>query len=198
MGVALRRYFDPNWMMINPVQDGRPVRLDPEQAAWVELPEWACHYDQGPFVINLEFGKPPVVEAFLTVESALDGGAKTTPSAIDLGAATTDAVGDYGYTIVEREVLSSEYSDEYRTNKKHFQQMVSQDFSLEQAKFEVSPWALHRLKKILGASHRGSLTFFNNFAVLPSVAPLHHRYALIYDPRHGQERFWLPTRNMRR
>jgi hypothetical protein len=29
---------------------------------------------------------------------------------------------------------------------------------------------LRRLKKISGASHRGSLTFFNNFAVLSSSA----------------------------
>jgi hypothetical protein len=32
------------------------------------------------------------------------------------------------------------------------------------------PRALRRLKKISGASHRGSLTFFNNFAVLSSSA----------------------------
>jgi hypothetical protein len=63
---------------------------------------------------------------------------KRYPSAIDLGAATTETVGDYGYTIVEREVLSSEYSEEYRANKRHFQQMVSQDFTVEQAKFEVN------------------------------------------------------------
>ena len=59
-------------------------------------------------------------------------------SAIDLGAATTGAVGDYAYTIVEREVLESKYADEYRANKRHFQQMVSQDFSIEQAQFEVN------------------------------------------------------------
>jgi hypothetical protein len=32
----------------------------------------------------------------------------------------------------------------------------------------TSPWALRRLKKISGASHRGSLTFCNNFAVCHS------------------------------
>jgi hypothetical protein len=83
MGVALRRYFDPNWTTTNPVQTGERVRLDPEQTVWIELPKSACSYGGGAFVVSLEFRKPhevdniPMVENFLTVIDA-----KETPARV--------------------------------------------------------------------------------------------------------------------
>ena len=91
-----------------------------------------------PRLFQIYFGLCFVAIASAIYSLACPSIIKRYPSAIDLGAATRDSVGDFGYTIVEREVLSSEYADQYRTNKKHFQQMVSQDFSVEQAKFEVN------------------------------------------------------------
>jgi hypothetical protein len=91
-----------------------------------------------PRLFQIYFGLCFVAVASAIYSLACPSIIKRYPSAIDLGAATMNAVGDYGYTIVEREVLSSKYSDEYRMNKQHFQQMVSQDFSMEQAKFEVN------------------------------------------------------------
>jgi hypothetical protein len=91
-----------------------------------------------PRLFQIYFGLCFIAVASAIYSLACPSIIKRYASAIDLGAATTGAVGDYGYTIIEREVLESKYSDEYQINKKHFQKVVSQDFSIEQAKFEVN------------------------------------------------------------
>lgn len=91
-----------------------------------------------PRLFQIYFGLCFVAIASAIYSLACPSIIKRYPSAIDLGAATTGTVGDYAYKIVEREVFASEYAGEYRANKQHFQLMVSQDFSIEQAKFQVN------------------------------------------------------------
>ena len=91
-----------------------------------------------PRLFQIYFGLCFVAIASAIYSLACPSIIKRYPSAIDLGAATREAVGDYGYTKIEREVLSSNHADEYRANKRNFQEMVSQNFSLQQAKFEVN------------------------------------------------------------
>jgi hypothetical protein len=91
-----------------------------------------------PRLFQIYFGLCFVAVASAIYSLACPSIIKRYPSAIDLGAATTGTVGDYAYTIVEREVFASKYADEYRGNKNHFQQMASQDFSFDKVQFEVN------------------------------------------------------------
>jgi hypothetical protein len=88
-----------------------------------------------PRMFQLYFGLCFVAVASAIYTMACPSIIKRYPSAIDLGAATTEAVGDYGYTIVEQEVLSSEYSKHYDAIKGRFQRMGLTD---EQTRFEIN------------------------------------------------------------
>ncbi|MCK1412522.1 hypothetical protein IVB55_05695 [Bradyrhizobium sp. CW4] len=72
MGIALRRYIDPNWMTVNPLQTGKDILLDPEQASWIELP--AAASQDGSYKVILKHGQgQTTVEPLLEIASEKSG-----------------------------------------------------------------------------------------------------------------------------
>jgi hypothetical protein len=68
MGIALRRYIDPNWMTANLLQTGQNISLDPEQASWIELPAAAAQ--DGLYKIGLKHGAAQLpFESLLEIDS---------------------------------------------------------------------------------------------------------------------------------
>jgi hypothetical protein len=91
-----------------------------------------------PRLFQIYFGFCFVAIASAVYSLACPSIIKRYPSAIDLGAATTGSVGDYGYAIVEKEIFKSPFANEYKALKNHFESLVSENFSMEQAHFQVN------------------------------------------------------------
>lgn len=110
MGVALRRYVDPNWATVNPLQQGKSVVFDPGQSAWIELA------DGDPFVIKLQFvdaaSKASATENLLTIENLVDqAGNKTKEWEIRVAKIVLDPVPDA--TEAKREVPIARFTREH-------------------------------------------------------------------------------------